>query len=128
MIWMNPYVIGLASVLVASAFAGTYLKGRFDGRDVCNGRITVMINDANKREKAEQKQANTAATRLEAAHAKTRVEFRTITKVIEKIVEKPVYRDMCLDDDGLRAVNAALAGSIAPAAQPVDGLPDALQP
>ena len=128
MIWMNPYTIGLASILVASAFAGTYLKGRIDGREVCNGRIAMMVNDANKREKAEQKQANRAATQLEAAHVKTRVVFRTITETVEKIVEKPVYRDMCLDDDGLRAVNTALAGSIAPAAQSVDTLPVAVQP
>ena len=125
---MNPYGMAAIALLVASAFAGTYLKGRMDGRSVCDNRIAAMVAEAAQRGKTEQTQAHTAAKRLEVAHAKTRVEFRTITKEVEKIVEKPVYRDVCLDADGLRAVNAALTGASPPAPEPSDALPGLIHP
>lgn len=77
---------------------------------------------AAQREK-EQKQANTAATKLEKDNAKAKIVYRTITKTVDKIVERPVYRNVCLDADGLHSVNAALAGALTPAAEPDKPLP-----
>ena len=61
-----------------------------------------------------------AATGLEADKAQIRTQFRTITKEVDRVVEKPVYRNVCFDDDGLRLIRAAIdpttpAGQLAPA-------------
>lgn len=42
----------------------------------------------------------------------TRVVYHTITRDVDKIIDRPVYRDRCLDDDGLQLANAALAGKL----------------
>lgn len=36
---------------------------------------------------------------------------RVIIQEVERVIEKPIYRNVCLDDDGLRAVAAALGAS-----------------
>jgi hypothetical protein len=65
--------------------------------------------EAERQAEAEKQAAASAA--LEQQKEQTRVVYKTITKTVDRIVEKPVYRDRaCLDDDGVRAVNAALAG------------------
>lgn len=54
-----------------------------------------------------------AAARLEQRKEQIRVETRTLVQEVERLVERPVYRDggVCLDDDGLRLVTAAAAGA-----------------
>ncbi|MBK7052249.1 MAG: hypothetical protein IPH54_17045, partial [Rhodoferax sp.] len=39
-----------------------------------------------------------------------RIEYRTRWRTIETLVDRPVYRNVCLDADGLRELNAAIAG------------------
>lgn len=72
---------------------------------------------------AERKRADEAAQQLEEARGKREVQYQTITKTVDRIVERPVYRNDCIDDDGLRAANAGLTGA------PDDtGKPDAAMP
>lgn len=67
-------------------------------------------------------QADTAAQAHEADKAATRVEFRTVYRDVEKIVERPVYRSQCLDDDGLRALSRAIGASAPAASEPAPAL------
>lgn len=53
-----------------------------------------------------------ASTDLEKYRVKTEIVYRTITKQVDKIIDRPIYRDRCFDDDGLRLANAALAGKL----------------
>src|SRR5258708_28076994 len=75
--------------------------------------------------KGEAEKANAAAAALEQKKDASHVVYQTITRNVDRIVEKPVYRDRCLDDDGLRAANAALAGAAAAAAGADAALPGA---
>lgn len=63
-------------------------------------------------------EANQHAEELEKARAHREVVYRTITKEVDKLVERPVYRNVCLDDDGLQRINEALTGAPAVASQP----------
>lgn len=67
-------------------------------------------------------QYHTASSQLEAVIARRRTQSEETTRTVEKIVERPVYRNVCLDDDGLRAANAALGGSTTPS-EPNDSVP-----
>ena len=59
-----------------------------------------------------------AATKLGANDEKAKVIYRTITKTVDKYIDRPIYRNMCFDADGLRDANSALVGKIAPPAKP----------
>ena len=68
-----------------------------------------------------------AAVAHEADKAKIRTEFLTITQEVERVVEKPVYRDVCFDDDGLRLIGAAISGR-ASASEPAPAVPGPAEP
>lgn len=66
-----------------------------------------------------------AAAGLEQSKERIRVQTVTLTREVERLVDRPVYRDRCLDDDGLRLVAAAAAGASAPAGEPAPAVPAA---
>lgn len=39
------------------------------------------------------------------------VEYRTITKYVDRIIDRPVYRNQCFDADGVRQLNEFIIGS-----------------
>lgn len=51
-----------------------------------------------------------AATSHEDFKAKEDIRYVERIKVVQKIVERPVYRNTCFDDDGMRELNAAIRG------------------
>ena len=108
------------ALAVLGTLSGISWKIRESGKDA----IRVEWAEANRiqREK-EAKQAATAATKLEVGNVKAKVIFRTITREVDKIVEKEVYRHVCFDADGVRLANAALRGEIAPPAKPDKPMP-----
>lgn len=53
---------------------------------------------------------NAIAAQLEQARHDRKTVYRTITRDVEKVVTRDVYRNVCLDPDGVRIVNDALAG------------------
>jgi predicted phosphoribosyltransferase len=79
--------------------------------------------EANEREKGYQIIAHTQSELLEKAKARTEIRYRTLLKEVEREVEKPVYRVVCLTDDGVRIANNALRGPSSAAGESPDPLP-----
>lgn len=52
-------------------------------------------------------QADKASVIYQTKRAAAEVRIQTITEQVEHVIEKPVYRNVCLDADGVRLVNAA---------------------
>ena len=67
-------------------------------------------------------QINAVSAELERARHEKQVVYRTITKRVQTYIDRPVYQRDCIDSDGLRDINAALAGRADP------GQPDAAMP
>lgn len=59
------------------------------------------------RVKTEENRVNTtvAAVALESDKKEIEVRYKTLTKVVTKIVDRPVYLNTCLDDEGIAAIN-----------------------
>ncbi len=95
-------------------------------------RVQEWRHDAQDKERIEAAQetarlrarvADTAAVTHEDFKEKERVVYQTITETVDRIVERPVYRNVCLDADGLRELNAAVAGSRPAASQSAPAVP-----
>jgi hypothetical protein len=112
---MNPYIIIAALVGAIVLAAAGYFKGHHDGSLGVQMRWDKAVADQQAKEQA---QANAASTKLESGNEKARVVYKTITQNVDKIVEKPVYRNICFDDGGMQLANQALTGSLAAPAQP----------
>lgn len=62
------------------------------------------------------------AVSLEEKLQQLRENERTVVRETTKVVERPVYRNVCLDDTGVQLVNAAKAGKRA-SSQPIAEMP-----
>lgn len=93
--------IAAAAVALAIGFTGGWkTQGwRWDAAD--KQRIEL---EAKERQK-QLDRANTASTTFEDKRATNETRYRTVTVTLEKVVERPVYLQSCMDDDGLRSLN-----------------------
>lgn len=80
------------------------------------------ITDAQEITRENASLASRSSTTFEKARTKNETRTRTITIEVEKIIDRPVYRSVCLDTDGLQLVAAAIARRT-PASQPGVAVP-----
>lgn len=62
---------------------------------------------ARETERMRRQAANSAAGKHEQARERIRVQIETVREEVERVIEKPVYRNVCLDPDGLHALAEA---------------------
>ena len=108
--------IGVALVLAFGA--GWWLRGL--------QVKAAMVKQTQAQAQADVKQAQRTSTAVQQhAQTKTETEIRYVTTVkeVEKLVERPVYLERCMDDDGLRVLNAQILGTNPPGPGPA--LPEA---
>lgn len=77
--------------------------------------------------KREKEASDKAAADLAAERAKQKIVIQKRTVYVDKIVDRPVYRNQCFDADGLRCLNAAINGTDAAGCKP-DGTVPAVKP
>ena len=116
---MRLIAIGLIALAILAVFGGVGRAIYNAGAAKCELRHERAA--AAQREK-EQQQAHTAGSILEAEDGKARIIYRTITKAVDRYIDRPVYRSVCLDSDGLRDANSAL-GKVSAPTEPDKPLP-----
>lgn len=112
LIWNNKrwslivvlYIVILCQLFQANRLAGDLRKAETTCQDKINKKLKPYI-DA---EKKAQELANEAGEEYEESKEVERVKTETITREVQKIVERPVYiHTSCFDDDGVRLINEA---------------------
>lgn len=98
-------IVALLAAAISATGAWKVQTWRFDS-----------IEAARIDQEAEVKRMNSHGAQLassghEADREKIRTEFVTITETVEKIVKEPIYLNVCFDDDGMRALSAAVSGN-----------------
>jgi type II secretory pathway pseudopilin PulG len=111
-------VIAVAGVLAGAAFGGWKLRDMRAAQEDA-ARTLAAAELQGKR----AGQAGAAAGGHERDKERIRTEFVTITETVEHIIEKPIYRHVCLDADGLRALSQAIGARGAAAAEPGHPVP-----
>ena len=76
------------------------------GRDEMSAEISGRLKDA-AIEKAKQDRESSAVYQAGKAVREEKERVRYVQ--VQKIVEKPVYRNVCVDSDGVSVINAAIA-------------------
>lgn len=69
-----------------------------------------------------------AAADLEKSRNERKVVIQTRTRYVDKLVDRPVYRNVCVDADGLRCLTAAIDGKDAAGCKPDGTMPAAKPP
>src|SRR5690606_19967128 len=56
-----------------------------------------------------QNQINQMSADYEATRSEQRVQVETVTREVQKIIDRPMYLNHCFDDDGLQQLNSLIA-------------------
>ena len=110
-IWNNKrwtLIIVLLLCLFFQAWYVNSLAGDLRNAEIaCNGRVEQELKPYKDAEKAAQEKANEVSKQYEDSKEVERVKTETITREVQKIIERPIYINNCFDDDGVSAVNQA---------------------
>ena len=97
-------VIGFA--LIVGAWQYDHAAQYKRGRESMAAEISGRLKDA-AIEKAKQDRESSAAYQAGKAMREEKERVRYVQ--VQKIVEKPVFRNVCIDSDGVSVINAAIA-------------------
>lgn len=96
----------VCAVLVVSAWQYDHAAQYKRGRESMAAEISGRLKDA-AIEKAKSDQIISEKYQSEKAVREEKERVRYVQ--VQKIVEKPVFRNICVDSDGLSVINAAIA-------------------
>lgn len=99
-------LIVVCFVLVVGAWQYDHAAQYRRGRDSMAAEISGRLKDS-AIEKAKQDRETSVAYQTGKAVREEKERVRYVQ--VQKIVEKPVFRNACLDSDGLSVINAAIA-------------------
>lgn len=99
-------LIAACFVLIVGAWRYDHAAQYKHGRDSMAAEISSRLKDS-AIEKAKQDRETAAAYQTGKAVREKKERVRYVQ--VQKIVEKPVYRNVCVDSDGLSVINAAIA-------------------
>lgn len=121
---MMLIVYAVAALAVVGAISGGIYKIHHAGYEEGKSEVQAAWDEANaKQRKEEADKAAAAAAKVETGNAKAKVVYRTITQTVDKYIDRPIYRNVCFDADGLRDANAALLGALAASGKPDGTVP-----
>ena len=75
---------------------------------VCNVKIQKIKDDQQKVLVEKQNNINRVSADYEQIKSEQRVITETKIREVQKIIERPVYHNVCIDDDGLRIINSLI--------------------
>src|SRR5690606_28498703 len=112
LIWNNKrwsLVLVLCIVIVCQLFQANRLAGDLrKAETTCQDKINKKLKPYLDAEREAQELANKAGEEYEESREVERVKTETITREVQKSVERPVYiHTSRLDDDGVRLINEA---------------------
>jgi hypothetical protein len=103
----NPYAIVGGLVLSVAALGGSYIAGRMDGAHIEQAAEAKADKAAQKVRDEKQGQIDTASQQHQSDENARQQAVREIDHEKQTIIERPVFSNVCLDDDGLRLLQSA---------------------
>ncbi|MFW1982536.1 hypothetical protein ACG94M_04290 [Acinetobacter guillouiae] len=86
-----------------------HLSGKLqDAEQRCAVKIQKLKDDQQKALVEKQNKINKASADYEQLKSEQRVITETKIREMQKIIERPVYQSVCIDDDGLRIINSLI--------------------
>ena len=90
----------MALITLVSFLAGFMVRGWYDGSLEAE-KLTTALTERNKA----QEEVSAIAKEKNELQAQLDAKDRENDKVVTKIITRDVYRNVCIDDDGVSAIN-----------------------
>ena len=86
-----------------------HLSGKLQIEEsVCKAKLQKLKDDQQEALVKKQNTINKVSADYEQLKSEQRVKVETVTRTVQKIVERPVYNNVCIDADGLRIINSLI--------------------
>lgn len=86
-----------------------HLAGKLkDAESKCQAKIQKIEQQHLKALAEKQNAINQVSADYEKAKSEQRVQVETVTREVQKIIDRPVYLNHCFDDDGVSAINSLI--------------------
>ncbi|EPF71946.1 hypothetical protein [Acinetobacter rudis] len=112
LIWKYKYWIAIAvlSFICIGQLAYTnHLGGELIKAETqCQQKIQKLKDDQQKEMVKAQDKANQASADYEKLKSEQRVKNEVVIKEVQKIIDRPVYRNICIDAHGVSAINSLI--------------------
>lgn len=113
LLWKYKHWIAIAVffVLWVGQIAYTnHLSGKLrKASEQCTAKIQQIEQKHLKALTEKQNQINQMSADYEATRSEQHVQVETVTREVQKIIDRPVYLNHCFDDDGLQQLNSLIA-------------------
>ena len=120
---MYVYVaIALAAAIASGTAVWNIQNWRFDSERL------AAAEQVRETEKMRRQAANKGATAHEADKVRIETQYRDVIKEVDRVVERPIYRNVCMDDDGLRILNQQISRANGDPAEPSNAVPKPAKP
>ena len=111
-LWKFKYWVAIAilSFLWLGQIAYTnHLSGKLkDAESKCQAKIQKIEQQHLKALAEKQNAINQVSADYEKAKSEQRVQVETVTREVQKIIERPVYQQHCFDASGVSAINSLI--------------------
>lgn len=112
LLWKYKYWIAIAVLsficIGQLAYTNHLSKKLRIANEQCNAKIQVVEQKHIKALAEKQNAINQVSADYEKAKSEQRIKVETITREVQKIVDRPVYQQFCFDDDGVSAINSLI--------------------
>tara|TARA_Y100000816_G_scaffold265261_1_gene224977 strand:- start:178 stop:549 length:372 start_codon:yes stop_codon:yes gene_type:complete len=110
--WREIIICFLAFLLLITLMLLNVKTGKLkDAEAKCQQRIQAIEQAQYKALNEANAKANKASADYEKIKAEQREKVETVTRTVQKIVERPIYLNRCIDDDGLSEINSLIKAS-----------------
>ena len=111
-LWKFKYWIAIAVLSFICIGQLAYTNHLSKKLRVANEQCTAKIQEIEQKHlKAlveKQNAINQVSADYEKAKSEQRIKVETITREVQKIIDRPVYQQFCFDDDGVSAINSLI--------------------
>ena len=99
------FVLWVGQIVYTNHLSGKLRKAS----EQCTAKIQEIEQKHLKALTEKQNQINQMSADYEATRSEQHVQVETVTREVQKIIDRPVYLNHCFDDDGLQQLNSLIA-------------------
>ena len=92
---------------ISNSLSGELDKSKSKHQDEIKAAVDKALKPYLDAEKEAQINANKVSENYEQSKTQESVKTETIAREVQKIIERPIYYNVCFDDDGVSIVNQA---------------------
>ena len=111
-LWKFKYWIAIAVlsfICLGQLVYTNHLAGKLNESEAkCTAKIQEIERKQLEALAEKQNLINQVSADYEQVKSEQRIKVETVTREVQKIIDRPVYNNVCLDDDGVSAINSLI--------------------